>query len=162
MANICSAPTSSVLQVTVAACPPLGLLLAIELLNGALKQRSRETGSETASAGSEMTIQALVTGTDNVTLRPVRPVMVSLSSLENSERAAKRRMWEYYVRERASVRTPTGAELDRMAGTHNYGRRTLRKRRNEQNRHVNGPGRAAAIGTTTTSARGIVHTGSPP
>ncbi|SFW87100.1 hypothetical protein SAMN04489730_6593 [Amycolatopsis australiensis] len=44
VANIGSAPTLSVLQVTVAACPPLVLLLAVELLNGALKHRSRETG----------------------------------------------------------------------------------------------------------------------
>ncbi|MGW5719154.1 hypothetical protein ACWEVP_23500 [Amycolatopsis sp. NPDC003865] len=41
------------LQVTVAACTPLVLLLAVELLNDALKQRSRETGSETAGVGSE-------------------------------------------------------------------------------------------------------------
>lgn len=44
VANVGSAPTFSVLRVTVAACPPLVLLLAVELLNGALKQRSRETG----------------------------------------------------------------------------------------------------------------------
>ena len=34
VANIGSAPMLSVLQVTVAACPPLVLLLAVELLNG--------------------------------------------------------------------------------------------------------------------------------
>jgi hypothetical protein len=63
--NISSAAALSVLQVTVAACPPLVLLLAVELLNGALKQRSRETGSKTTGAGSETSSQALETGTDN-------------------------------------------------------------------------------------------------
>ena len=34
-------------------------------------------------------------------------------------------MWAYYQRERAQGRTPTGAELDRVAGTNNYGRAVL-------------------------------------
>lgn len=34
-------------------------------------------------------------------------------------------MWAYYVTERVKDRTPTGAELDRLAGTNNYGRRVL-------------------------------------
>jgi hypothetical protein len=37
-ANIGSTPDSSILGVTVAACPPLALLLAVELLNRALKR----------------------------------------------------------------------------------------------------------------------------
>jgi hypothetical protein len=36
-------------------------------------------------------------------------------------------MWAYYVTERSKGRTPSGAELDRVAGTHNYGRRVLRR-----------------------------------
>jgi hypothetical protein len=35
-------------------------------------------------------------------------------------------MWAYYVTERKG-RTPTGAELDQMDGTNNYGRRVLRR-----------------------------------
>jgi hypothetical protein len=34
-------------------------------------------------------------------------------------------MWAHYQRERAAGRTPTGAELDRIAGTNNYGRAVL-------------------------------------
>ena len=49
VANSGSAPTLNVLQMTVAGCPPLVLLLAVELLNDALKQRARETGSERRS-----------------------------------------------------------------------------------------------------------------
>lgn len=36
-------------------------------------------------------------------------------------------MWVYYRRERSRGRTPTGAELDRVAGTNNYGRKVLRR-----------------------------------
>jgi len=34
-------------------------------------------------------------------------------------------MWKHYERQRASGRTPPGAELDRIAGTNNYGRAVL-------------------------------------
>jgi hypothetical protein len=43
-----SAPTSSELPVTVAACPPLVLSVTVELLNDVLELRSSETGPETA------------------------------------------------------------------------------------------------------------------
>lgn len=33
----------------------------------------------------------------------------------------------YYQTERAKGRTPTGAELDQIAGTNNYGRKVLRR-----------------------------------
>lgn len=36
-------------------------------------------------------------------------------------------MWAYYQTERANGRTPTGAALDRIARTNNYGRRILRR-----------------------------------
>jgi hypothetical protein len=38
---------------------------------------------------------------------------------------AEQIMWEYFERQRATGRTPTGAELDRVAGTNNYGRAVL-------------------------------------
>jgi hypothetical protein len=34
-------------------------------------------------------------------------------------------MWEHYQHQQAAGRTPTGAELDRIAGTNNYGRAVL-------------------------------------
>jgi hypothetical protein len=81
---------------TVAACLPLVLLLTVELLNGALKQRSRETGSETAVAVADTSSQAPETETGDQTLEPVELVAVSRPSVENSERTAEQRMWEYY------------------------------------------------------------------
>jgi hypothetical protein len=161
VANIGSAPAVTVLQVTVAACPPLVLLLSVELLNGALKQRSRETDPETNRALSETYGQALEPEADNETFRPVRPTSVSRSSMEDSERTAEERMWEYYVSEQARGRTPTGADLDRVAGTHNYGRRILRKWRSEQDRQIDGSTRSAAIGAVTTSARAVAYAGPP-
>lgn len=38
---------------------------------------------------------------------------------------AEQRMWAHYQHERATGRTLTGAELDRIAGTDNYGRVVL-------------------------------------
>jgi len=89
VANIGSAPALSVLQVTVAACPPRGLLLAAELSNGAVKQRARETCSETIRAPSETYGQALETAADNGTFRPGQSTMVSRPSMEDSDRTAE-------------------------------------------------------------------------
>lgn len=46
---------------------------------------------------------------------------------EQGATTAEESMWEYFQRERAAGRTPTGAELDRVVGTHNYGRAVLRR-----------------------------------
>lgn len=64
-------------------------------------------------------------------------------------------MCEYYMGERASGHTPTGAELDRAAGRHNYGLRILRKWKAEQNRRSGSFGHVAAVGAVT-SAREVV------
>lgn len=127
VANIGSAPMLRALQVTVAACPPLVLLLAVELLNGALKRRTAvETGSETASARRERSERCLDDESGHETAE-----IVGLHSVSHPSTAggmtAEQRMWEHYLREAAGGRTPNGAELDRVAGTHNYGRRVLRQ-----------------------------------
>jgi hypothetical protein len=46
------------------------------------------------------------------------------------EQTAQEIMWAHVQREQARGRTPTGAELDRVAGTNNYGRTVLRQWRN--------------------------------
>jgi hypothetical protein len=40
-------------------------------------------------------------------------------------------MWTHYVREQRHGRTPSGAELDRVAGINNYGRTVLRQWREQ-------------------------------
>ena len=109
-ANIAAAPNLSIFAIAVAACPPLALLLAVELLNRALKRHRAERPASSCA----------------------QPANAAGTSVPNQRAArepgtAEERMWEHYVSERQHGRTPTGAELDRVAGTHNYGRRLLRK-----------------------------------
>lgn len=117
-ANVAAAPELSVFAVTVAACPPLALLLSVELLNRALKRHRAETASETSTETSE---------TGSETVAPVRLAVVSGESRSPEQPTAEQRMWAYYQTERTKGRTPTGAELDRVVGTNNYGRRVLRR-----------------------------------
>lgn len=58
---------------------------------------------------------------------PVRAVDVSQESYTPEPPTAEQKMWAYYQDECAKGRTPTGAELDRIVGTNNYGRRVLRR-----------------------------------
>jgi hypothetical protein len=116
-ANVAAAPELSVFAIAVAACPPLALLLAVELLNHALKRHRAETASETAEAGRP----------GDETGSVMRLAVVS----DEARPPAEQRMWAYYLTERAKGRTPTGAELDRSAGTNNYGRKMLRRWRQE-------------------------------
>ncbi|GGP45109.1 DUF2637 domain-containing protein [Saccharothrix coeruleofusca] len=118
-ANVAVAPELSVLAV--AACPPLALLLAVELLNRALKRHRAETASETSAESTQ-------TGeTGNETGSVVRLALVSNESRPPSEPTAEQQMWAYYWAEQAKGRAPTGAELDRIVGTNNYGRKVLRR-----------------------------------
>jgi hypothetical protein len=123
-ANVAAAPELSVFAVAVAACPPLALLLAVELLNRALKRHRAETSAETTNETNE-TAETSETGDETASV--VRLAVVSDESRSPTEPTAEQRMWAYYVTERSKGRTPTGAELDRVAGTHNYGRRVLRR-----------------------------------
>ncbi|AUI60387.1 hypothetical protein B1H26_24385 [Amycolatopsis sp. BJA-103] len=114
-ANIGSTPDLSILGITVAACPPLALLLAVELLNRALKRHR---------AGA-------VTPVEDFREHPIVAAANQLNPTSKQEtvtvKTAEERMWAHYVIEREMGRTPTGADLDRAAGTHNYGRRVLRQ-----------------------------------
>ncbi|MCP2200946.1 hypothetical protein LX90_004648 [Lentzea flava] len=120
-ANVAAAPELNVFAVAVAACPPLALLLAVELLNRALKRHRAEIANETNETGE----------TGDETAPVVRLAVVPDKSQSSAEPTAEQRMWVYYVTERAKGRTPTGAELDRIAGTNNYGRRLLREWRRQ-------------------------------
>ncbi|GGM60929.1 hypothetical protein GCM10012275_34960 [Longimycelium tulufanense] len=120
-ANLAAAPELSMFPIAVAACPPLALLLSVELLNRAFKRHRTETMSETRHETTG------TTETDDETARPVRLSVISAGSREQAEPTAEQRMWAYYQTERAKGHTPTGAELDRIAGTNNYGRRVLRR-----------------------------------
>jgi len=121
-ANIGSAPRLTVFSVVVAACPPLALLLAVELLNRALKRHRRSEQQSGARPSQER-------GRSDVdVVEPPRPI-VGPADTEQAVpgESAEERMWAFYLEEQAEGRTPPGAELDRVAGTNNYGRRVLRR-----------------------------------
>jgi hypothetical protein len=118
-ANIGSAPRLTVFSIVVAACPPLALLLAVELLNRALKRHRNGTWVDLEPDEAEQD-----------TVQDGRPVGVERSAPEEpgaTTESAEARMWAFYIKERAAGRSPTGADLDRIAGTNNYGRRVLRR-----------------------------------
>ncbi|MFC4002494.1 DUF2637 domain-containing protein [Prauserella oleivorans] len=108
-ANVAAAPELSVFAVAVAACPPLALLLAVELPNRALKRHRAETTSETSTETAETGKIGDETGS------VVRLAVVS-DEAQPTEPTAEKRMWAYYITERAKGRTPTGADLDRDRG----------------------------------------------
>jgi hypothetical protein len=86
---------------------------------GSVAVRDREPGSET---GSE---------SDGETAKVITLAGLSPHSEAEGEPTAQEVMWAHFQREQARGRTPTGAELDRVAGTNNYGRTVLRQWRNE-------------------------------
>ncbi|MBE1575333.1 DUF2637 domain-containing protein [Amycolatopsis roodepoortensis] len=129
-ANIASAPVASSFGVAVAACPPLALLLAVELLNRALKRHRSKLTEPMPSPGD--CFQAKSETTDALASAPVSPLPTAPDQRDHlAKPTAEQLMWAHYQREHAQGRTPTGADLDRIAGTHNYGRRVLRKWRHE-------------------------------
>jgi hypothetical protein len=107
-ANIASAPTLAWRPVLVAGWPPVALLLAVELLTHGRQHRER--------AESDMDVTLVPVGEEP---EPTR------------ERSAEQVMWCHYQQELARGRTPSGAELDRVAGTNNFGRAVLRHWRQE-------------------------------
>jgi hypothetical protein len=113
-ANIASAPALGWQPVLVAGWPPVALLLAVELL--AHRPRYREW-IETETQGE--------TGTETQSGTSLAPVREGLAPVRTP--MAEDVMWAHFQRETAKGRTPTGAELDRVAGTNNFGRAVLRR-----------------------------------
>jgi hypothetical protein len=56
---------------------------------------------------------------------------LSPSADRSGEPTAQEIMWAHYQQEQQAGRTPSGAELDRIAGTNNYGRTVLRQWRDQ-------------------------------
>jgi hypothetical protein len=142
-ANIAAAPELTWQPVLVAGWPPVALLLAVELLaHGPRSRGHTETepvASETEQGVSETgnTISMVVRDSetenesDDETAQVIALAGVSPHRGSAAEPTAQEVMWAYFQREEARGRTPTGAELDRIAGTNNYGRTVLRQWRNE-------------------------------
>jgi Protein of unknown function (DUF2637) len=124
-ANVAAAPELTVPAVTVAASPPVALLLAVELLSHALKHHDR---AEIAGETSRRRTETAQTGDETGQAERPQAVSPGLTAAPTAEQ----RMRAYYLAEKAKGRTPTGAELERVAGTNNYGRRVLRHWRDDE------------------------------
>lgn len=138
-ANIAAAPTLAWKPVLVAGWPPVALLLAVELLaHGPRSRQHTETSRatlETERAGTATQLDVrdaeIESESDSETAQVISLAGASPLSGSTAEPTAQEVMWEHFQHEQARRRTPTGAELDRVAGTNNYGRTVLRQWRNE-------------------------------
>ncbi|HEX3784042.1 MAG TPA: DUF2637 domain-containing protein [Pseudonocardiaceae bacterium] len=126
-ANIATAPSMTWSPILVAGWPPVALLLAVELLghrrsrDGDQAVREEKRDNETSSETKTESESRAETGAKSETV-------VSLADSRLSRRTAEQVMWNHYQdRVGAGLPAPTGAELDEVAHTNNYGRAVLRK-----------------------------------
>jgi hypothetical protein len=130
-ANIATAPSMSWAPILVAGWPPVALLLAVELLghrrHGDSRDDERELDGDQESRPETPTETESESGSRSETGEPVEKV-ITLAESRLSRHTAEEVMWEHYQRRvSAGLPAPTGAELDAVARTNNYGRAVLRK-----------------------------------
>jgi hypothetical protein len=118
-ANIAAAPSLDWQPIVVAGWPPVALLLSVELLTH--RHRSREAAENRA----EVSARSLATGERSESEKVITLAPLSRESRSSRRPRAEDVMWAHFQREQASGRMPTGAELDRVAGTNTYGRAVL-------------------------------------
>jgi hypothetical protein len=137
-ANIAAAPTLSWQPVLVAGWPPLALLLAVELVvhsRGQDQTGTVETQPEITPAAEpepeagaigaiESAQTAIGTETAPETRRTSSPAAARRPRRLGNP-SAEALMWAHFETQRKAGRMPSGAELDRVAGTNNYGRAVL-------------------------------------
>jgi hypothetical protein len=137
-ANVAAAPRLAWQPVLVAGWPPVALLLAVELLGSGPGARDQGETAEPPPVGegsrpeTETPRVPAESGADpdrdRSGSRERRGNMNSRSAGAVRSRVggkAEDAMWEYFQQQRALGRTPSGADLDRAAGTNNYGRAVL-------------------------------------
>lgn len=113
-ANIATAPSMAWAPILVAGWPPVALLLAVELVG---HERKRDHADQ-AERDNETK--------PGIETKPEKVITLADSRL--SRRTAEQVMWDHYQhRITAGLPPPTGAELDEIAKTNNYGRAVLRK-----------------------------------
>lgn len=134
-ANIAAAPSFSWQPMLVAGWPPVALLLAVELL--AHRGNTREWPSVERGAVAVSLDGEGISESETV----ISLARVSDGSRPLGKSTAEQAMWAHFQRERAKGRTPTGAELDRVVGTNNYGRAVLARWR--RSGHINSSPRSA-------------------
>jgi hypothetical protein len=128
-ANIAAAPSLGWQPVLVAGWPPVALLLAVELLahDPARVPPAPAAESDQRIAEPEFPPTLDVTGrAETGETEPDSGETITLVSRPDRKGpTAEEIMWAHYQRERRAGRTPSGAELDRVVNTNNYGRGVL-------------------------------------
>jgi hypothetical protein len=130
-ANIAAAPSLGWQPVLVAGWPPVALLLAVELLahhRASVPPAPADESDQPATEPAFAPTLDLTGMTETGETAPSSGETIALAARPDSDRkgpTAEEIMWAHYQRERAAGRTPTGAELDRVANTNNYGRSVL-------------------------------------
>lgn len=130
-ANIATAASMTWAPVLVAGWPPVALLLAVELLGlRQLRYEDHPAGEHERDTVSPAE-SAVKTESENVSRPENEEVVgrvVTLGAPQQSRRTAEQVMWDHYQHTvAAGLPAPTGAELDHIAETNNYGRAVLRK-----------------------------------
>jgi hypothetical protein len=129
-ANVAAADRFDWAGVLVAGWPPVALLLAVEIL---IYSTGRDSHAETTTAVTADETKNLRLGCLN---QPRETVSIGMNETPAETETppsgrptpwgqAQRVMWEHYRAARAAGRVLTGAELDRIAGTRDYGRAVL-------------------------------------
>jgi hypothetical protein len=130
-ANIATAPSMNWAPILVAGWPPVALLLAVELLGHRRHdatadderepEQERERRPKTPSENKGESESRAETGASD-------EKVITLTESRLSRHTAEEVMWEHYRRTvSAGLPPPTGAELDAIAHTNNYGRAVLRR-----------------------------------
>ncbi|MCT9083907.1 DUF2637 domain-containing protein [Streptomyces fulvoviolaceus] len=154
-ANIAAAPALAWKPVLVAGWPPVALLFSVELLvhRPSGREQSEDEPREQTSQPTSRPQQSPMSPERDSLAVPQRDSRRERAKETTDSRAsadvqpkAEQVMWDYFKNERAADRTPTGTELDRVAGTNNYGRAVLRqwRRTGRVNAAPEAPGNGAA------------------
>jgi hypothetical protein len=169
VANIAAAPALAWQLVLVAGWPPVALLFSVELLahrsgdrepiestqrdpaaNRVSTQRSRTEAQRDKPADQQRDTpkgESVTNGSRPSTAAPLT------AAQPKAEPNAEKVMWKHFQQQQAAGRTPTGAELDRVAGTNNYGRAVLARWR-RAGRIPAAPEEASTNGLVTLSKGG--------
>jgi Protein of unknown function (DUF2637) len=139
-ANIAAAPSLAWKPMLVAGWPPVALLFSVELL----APRSGDEAANESTPRDQIATSAHLPQQDATEAKrdkpagrkrdsPIESESVTRDSRSSSATPpkagsnAEEIMWTYFQQQQATGRTPTGAELDRVAGTNNYGRAILKR-----------------------------------
>lgn len=125
-ANIATAPSMNWAPILVAGWPPVAPLLAVELIGR--RHRARHSAQREPERDRDARSEAPPESGSRSETGTSAEKRTALTASRLSRQTAEEVMWEHYQRRvRAGLPAPSGAELDAVAATNNYGRAVLRK-----------------------------------